>query len=115
VFFKGYSAEAGEEMMEKLLEREIEVEAVFCVNNMVFFGAVKVMQEYERRHDRKIMMSAFDIGPYCNMFKRPLISANQDLGEISNSAVDLLLDRINDRPRRQNQIIMPISVDKYRL
>jgi DNA-binding LacI/PurR family transcriptional regulator len=61
------------------------------------------------------MMSAFDIGRYSSMFKRPLISANQDLGEISTAAVDLLLDRINDRPRRQNQIIMPITVDKYRL
>jgi LacI family transcriptional regulator len=115
VFFKGYSAEAGEEMMEKLLERGIEFDAVFCVNNMVFFGAMKVVHEYERRHDREIMMSAFDIGRYSSMFKRPLISANQDLGEISTAAVDLLLDRINDRPRRQNQIIMPITVDKYRL
>jgi LacI family transcriptional regulator len=115
MFFKGYSAEAGEEMMEKLLDRGIDFDAVFCVNNMVFFGAMKVVHEYERSHDRTIMMSAFDIGPFSNMFKRPLISANQDLGEISTSAVDLLLDRINDRPRRQNQIIMPISVDKYRL
>ncbi len=115
VLFKGYSMEAGEEMMEKLLERKVDFDAVFCVNNLVFFGAMKVVQKYEKEFGHRIMMAAFDIGHYSNIFKRPLISADQDLKKISNSTVSLLLDRINDRPRRQNQLIIPISVNKYRL
>lgn len=115
VLFKGYSTEAGEEMMEKLLEQAPDIEAVFCVNNLVFFGAMKIVQKYESKYNCSVMMAAFDIGRYCNIFKRPLISANQDLGILSRSAVSLLIDKIENNPSRENQLIAPIFVDRYRL
>lgn len=115
VLFKGYSNEAGEEMMQELLERKSDINAVFCVNNLVFFGAMKVVQKYEKKSERNIMMSAFDIGPYCHIFKRPLVCANQDLGKLANSTVSLLMDKINNSPREDNQLILPISIERYRI
>lgn len=115
VLFKGYSKEAGEEMMEKLLKRNIDLEAVFCVNNLVFFGAMKIVQNYEKLQRRSIMMAGFDISHYANILERPFISADQDIEKLASSAVLLLLDRINNRPRLENNIILPISVNKYRL
>ena len=115
VLFKGYSKEAGEEMMEKLLKRNIDLEAVFCVNNLVFFGAMKIVQNYEKPQKRSIMMAGFDISNYANVFERPLISADQDIESLASSAVLLLLDRINNRLSLENNIILPISVNKYRL
>lgn len=115
VLFKGYSSAAGEEMMQELLEREPDINAVFCVNNLVFFGAIKVVQKYEKKGERGIMMSAFDIGPYCHIFKRPLLCANQDLGKLANSTVSLLMDKINNSPRRDNQLILPISIERFRI
>ncbi len=115
VQFKGYSTEAGEEMMKKLLEKFPDIEAVLCVNNLVFFGAMKIVQKYESTHNHSIMLAAFDIGRYCNIFKRPLISANQDLGILARSAVTLLIDKIKNNPIRENQLIAPILVDRYRI
>ena len=115
VLFKGYSTEAGEEMMAKLVEQVPDVEAVFCVNNLVFLGAMKIVQQHERENDRIIMMAAFDIGHYCNVFKRPLICANQNLDILAKSAVDLLINRINEGPLKGNQLIAPITVDRHRI
>jgi len=115
VFFKGYSNEAGEEMMQKLLDKEPDINTVFCVNNLIFFGAMKVVQKHEKKSKRYIMMSAFDIGPYCHLFKRPIVCANQDLRKLANSTVSLLMDKINNSPRKDNQLILPISIEKYRI
>lgn len=115
VLFQGYSTEAGEEMMRLLLERAPNIQAVFCVNNLVFLGAMKVVQQQELKTDKYIMMCAFDIGRYCNLFKRPLICANQDLQKLANEAVSLLLDKINNKVRKDNQLILPIQVDSHRI
>lgn len=114
VLFKGYSPEAGEEMMRLVLERAPDIEAVFCVNNLVFLGAMKVVQQHELKSGKYIMMCAFDIGRYCSIFKRPLICANQDLQKLANEAVSLLIDRIDKKARNDNQLILPIQVDSHR-
>jgi LacI family transcriptional regulator len=115
VLFRGYSRKSGEEMMPLLLEREPGIEAVFCVNNLVFLGAMKVVQEREIRGEKYIMMAAFDIDRYCNIFKRPLICANQDLQKLANEVVSLLVDKINGLPRKDVHLILPIQVDKHRI
>jgi LacI family transcriptional regulator len=115
VLFRGYSKEAGEEMMEALLSQDTSPEAVFCINNLVFFGAMKVVQSYEKQHKRSIMMSGFDIAYYADIFKRPLISADQDMEKLASAAVSLLIDRIKCRERKEYHIIIPISVKKHRL
>lgn len=113
--FRGYSRGAGELMMQMILERSPDIEAVFCVNNLVFLGAMKLVQQEESRTKRPIMMAAFDIRHYCDIFKRPLVCANQDLQTIAESVVSLLIDRIRGNPRKDNQIIMPIQVERHRI
>ncbi len=115
VLFKGYSAEAGEEMMETIFAKRGDLQAVFCVNNLVFFGALKVVQKIESESKRHILISAFDVGRYCNFIQRPLICANQDLEKLAESAINLLLDRIKGKPKHNHQIVIPISVKKYRI
>ena len=115
IFFKGYSSTAGEEMMEKLLNKCPDVEAVFCVNNLVFFGAIKTVQKYESHIGRSIMMAAFDIGQYCNMFKRPLLCANQEMDALAESSVNLLLDQITGKTPQANQIMIPTRVNEFRI
>lgn len=114
ILFQGYSPEAGEIMMEKLLARAPDIEAVFCVNNLVFLGAMRIVQQEEARTKRTFLMAAFDIRPYCGIFKRPLLCANQNLQLMADSVVNLLIDSINGHPRKENQIVLPIFVDKHR-
>ncbi len=115
ILFKGYGTTDGEEMMKEVLQKKPDIDAVFCVNNLVFLGAMKVIQESEIRGGSSMMITAFDIGRYCNSFKRPLICANQDIDVIGETAVQLLMNQITDSPGKKNHVIVPIDVCKYRL
>ena len=115
VFSVGYSIKAGEKMMTTAFDRNPGLRAVFCVNNLVFQGAMKIVQQAEIRGGPAILMAAFDIGAFCDIFKRPLVCANQDVEAIGKTAVNLILDRINDRPSEKSHVIVPISVGTHRL
>ncbi len=115
MLFQGYSTESGEIMMHIIVEREFDVEAVFCVNNLVFLGAMKIVQEHEKKTNQPILMAAFDISHYCDLFKRPLVCANQDLVKLANSVVALLISKINEVPNTDHHLILPMLVEKYRL
>jgi LacI family transcriptional regulator len=115
VLFKGYSIEAGEDMMTMLLKKRSDIEAVLCINNLVFFGAMKVVQQYERKNNCSIMMSAFDVGRYCDILKRPLISADQNLQELARAAGKLILARISNVEIEENHVVLPIAINKHRL
>jgi LacI family transcriptional regulator len=114
VLCQGYSSEAGEEMMTLLLEREPDIQAVFCVNNLVFIGAMKIVQLHEMKAKPNILMAAFDISRYCNIFKRPIVCANQDLHRLADEAVSLLMGTVNNVPQIKNQVVLPLEVEKYR-
>jgi len=115
ILFKGYGSRDGEKMMKEVLQKMPEIEAVFCVNNLVFLGAMKAIQESEMKGAPSIMIAAFDIGRYCNVFKRPLICANQDIDRLGETAVQLLMNQITGSPGHKNHVIVPIEVSKYRL
>jgi len=115
VLFEGYSPEAGERMMRTLLEREPEIGAVFCVNNLVFIGAMKVVQKHEIETGRSIMMAAFDIDRYCDIFKRPLICARQDQEKLASNAVALLIEGIQNTVGPDRHLVVPVCIGKHRL
>jgi LacI family transcriptional regulator len=115
IFFGGYSQEAGEKMMAALLEHDPETRAVVCVNNLVFIGAMKAVQKHEVETGRSIMMAAFDINPYCEIFKRPLLCASQNQERLAVEAVSLLIDGIRHTPRPDKQVVVPVRVGRYRL
>ncbi len=115
ILFEGYSSEAGEQMMETLLEREPDIEAVFCVNNLVFIGAMKVVQRHEIETGRSIVMAAFDINRYCEILKRPLLCANQDLEKLAASAVALLIGGIQNTVGPNRHLIVPMSLGRHRI
>jgi LacI family transcriptional regulator len=115
VLFEGYSPEAGERMMEALLEREPEIGAVLCVNNLVFIGAMKVVQKHEIETGRSIMMAAFDISRYCDIFKRPLICASQDQEKLAANAVTLFIGGTQNSLGPERHVIVPMCIGKHRL
>jgi LacI family transcriptional regulator len=87
----GYSVQDGTEMMERLLRRHGDVEAVVCVNNLVYFGAAKAARLIAKRSNRTPVMGAFDIGEFGFVCHRPLISADQNLEAMAEAAVSLIL------------------------
>ncbi len=116
ILFQGYSIRDGREMMQTLLDQSQDFDAVLCVNNLVFLGAMSMVQKFELKNNSEeyICLAAFDIPRYCSIFKRPLICANQNFQRLALSAVSLILDEINANPRKDNQLVIPIQVAKHR-
>ncbi|MBN2408971.1 MAG: LacI family DNA-binding transcriptional regulator [Candidatus Aminicenantes bacterium] len=112
--FGGYSVEAGEAMMQNLLKADPDIKAVMCVNNLVFQGAMKVVQGYELTTSNPIIMGAFDIHPFCGIFKRPLACASQNLEKMAQAAVSLIVNRIQGKRMRKTHLILPIRVESHR-
>jgi len=115
VFNEGYSPAAGEKMMADLVAKYPDIGAVFCVNNLVFLGAMKIVQTHEIRTGHRILMSAFDISPYCGMFKRPLVCASQDRERLADTAVSLLIKGIEDPPGTHDHVTLPIEISLHRI
>ncbi len=115
VLFEGYSPEAGEEMMKTLLERVPDIDAVLSVNNLVFIGAMKVVQTHESGNGGSVMMAAFDIGRYCEIFKRPLLCANQDQAQLAADAVALLMAGIRNTVGPDRHLIVPMTLGRHRI
>jgi DNA-binding LacI/PurR family transcriptional regulator len=61
------------------------------------------------------MLAGFDIGKYRNLCTRPLISADQNLGELAASAVRLLLSPKASPGDEENHLVIPISVHAFGL
>ncbi len=115
VLHKSMTIESGEAMMRSLLSKTPDIQAVFCINNLVFLGAMKVIRQHEAKTRNAVMLAAFDIDRYSGLFRRPLLSANQDMESLAGAAVSLFLDRINGKPVRDGHITIPVRIDRYRV
>jgi LacI family transcriptional regulator len=115
VLHKDFTIEAGEAMMRTLLSRIPDISAVLCINNLVFLGAMKVVHQHEAKTRKPIMLAAFDIDRHSGLFRRPLLSANQDMESLADAAVSLLLHRINGRPVKDGHVTVPVRIDQYRV
>jgi LacI family transcriptional regulator len=115
VFSEGYSPAAGETMMAKLVAKAPDIGAVFCVNNLVFLGAMKIVQKHEVKTGQHIVMGAFDISTYCDMFKRPLICASQNQEKLADAAVSLLIKGIQNPSGSHDHLTIPIDVSIHRI
>jgi LacI family transcriptional regulator len=115
VYFDGYTAISGESMMERLMAEHPDIEAVFCINNLVFIGAMKVVQRIEPDDTPSIMMAGFDIDRYSKFFLRPLLSASQDFDQLAETTFKLMLDRIENKPKVNDQIVVPMRVQSFNM
>jgi LacI family transcriptional regulator len=112
LFFEDYSIDAGFNMMERLVHSKGHFDAVICVNNQVFIGALKSIDHIEKENKRYIMTAAFDLGAYCHVLQRPLISAEQDLDKLAALSVKLLFAQIDHRHSNTYQYVIPARINK---
>lgn len=115
VFQEKYSPENGLKRIEALFYENTDIDALFCVNNLVLFRALKVIKHWEKKYKRQLLLSAFDVGRFINLIDRPLIYADQSLNKVAESAVQLLLAQIAGRRTKKRQITLPFQVHKHLL
>ncbi len=84
----------GAEGMRRLLDRRVPFDAVFALNDMMAFGAVRVLQERGLRIPDDVAVAGFDDLEETRFTFPPLSSVDPGVTRIADLAVDRLIRRI---------------------
>lgn len=101
----GFEYEGGRRAMGKLLDRALELTAVFATNDMMAIGALAELAERGVRVPDDISLCGFDDAFPAAIVSPRLTTVRQPLRELGGAAVELLLARIRgeatDEPVRR--------------
>lgn len=98
--------ESGVSMTEQLLCLAQPPDALFCGNNLLTLGALKVINRRGLKVPDDIAIVGFDDMAWASSLNPPLTSVHQPAREIGRRAGDLLIQRIKNPNRPTVKIIM---------
>jgi DNA-binding LacI/PurR family transcriptional regulator len=94
-----FSHEGGIQAMRTLLERRMDLDAVFAASDLMAAGALQVLRETGRGVPDDVAMVGFDDSPFAASTVPPLSSVRQPIEEWGREMTRLLLSEIeSDRP-----------------
>jgi LacI family transcriptional regulator len=90
----------GYRAFERLMSQKVPPTAIFCVNDLLAFGALNGAKAAGVRVPEDVWVVGFDDIDMASWPSNSLTTVKQRLDDMANAAVELLLGRIDD-PRRQ--------------
>lgn len=109
------SGKAGAEAMRQLLESGMELPtAIFCVNDLVALGVIRVLREHEIAIPEQIAVVGYDDVPFLKELWTPLSSVHQPMYELGWNAADLLLTGTVNQVRFCPELVIRASSDYTR-
>lgn len=108
-----YSLESGARMIEDMREEWPQMDALFCANDMIAVGAMKVLQTSGRRIPEDIALVGFDDSLVAAMVTPALTTMQQPIYQIGREAVDLLIRQLeaeDGEPPLRDRVILPTQL-----
>ncbi len=90
----GIYTEEGEKMMQKLIDKNIIPEGIFCATDMTALGAMLIIKKNNLKVPENIALVGFTETPFCPLVDPSLTSVSQPTFEIGQTAANLLLKQI---------------------
>ncbi|MEM9329216.1 MAG: LacI family DNA-binding transcriptional regulator [Bacteroidota bacterium] len=100
----GFTIENGHESTLRLLDKETRPTAIFTLGNQVALGAMQAIQSRGLRIPDDISLISFDDQPYFALTCPPLTAVKQPIDLIAESAVQMLLARLESSPVSSKRI-----------
>lgn len=91
-----FTIESGMECTRKLLENNIEIDAIFAVCDAVAYGAMKVLKEKGIKIPDQISVAGFTNEPMTELVDPALTTVKQPIYEVGEGASKLLFAQLND-------------------
>lgn len=88
----------GASAMTRLLEADPELDAVFAANDLMAFGAMRVLRESGRRVPEDVAVVGFDDLPASAMTHPPLTTVRQPLYEMGRTAASMVMAAVRGEP-----------------
>jgi LacI family transcriptional regulator len=92
------NADGGDRAMQQLLEAPVRPTAVFCVNDLVALGALRVLRRAGVRVPHEIALVGYDDVTFAAELATPLTSVRQPTHELGQRAADVLLRGSGSQP-----------------
>jgi LacI family transcriptional regulator len=103
-----FQYEGGIRGMRQLLDRRLDLSAVFAANDPMAIGAISVLQRAGLRLPDNMSVIGFDNISQATAIYPALTTVAQPMDEMARTSVSLLLDRIKQRgSEARRQIILP--------
>lgn len=102
-----FKIDGGRKGMEKVLSHLSPPFALFCMNDMMAFGAIQVAKERNWHIPEDISVVGLDNNPLCEVFSPPLTTVAQPFDQIARSGIALLCKLIEGKKVRKKSIAVP--------
>lgn len=101
-----YSLEWGKEGVKKLLEKNVEFDAIFCANDLIAIGAIKELKNLKKSIPKDVGILGFD-GIYIGEIIDPKLSTiKQPNYMMGYKSAEVLIDIINKNTTNNKDIIL---------
>jgi DNA-binding LacI/PurR family transcriptional regulator len=107
---EGWSAEAGYAAMSRLLERNPDLTAAFCANDLLAIGALSALSERSLRVPEDVSVMGFDDSELARHASPPLTTMRIHSREMSRTAARRLLERVDNAHLPPVRIEFPIDL-----
>ncbi|WP_017932929.1 LacI family DNA-binding transcriptional regulator [Nocardioides sp. Iso805N] len=107
-----FSQQSGELAMRTLLERRPDLDAVFCANDPMAAGALRVLREADRRVPEDVSVVGFDDSRLALSTDPRLTSVHQSAEAMGREMVALLLDLINGEVTPEARVLPTHLVER---
>jgi DNA-binding LacI/PurR family transcriptional regulator len=102
-----FSQGSGEHAMRELLGRRPDVDGVFCANDLMAAGALRVLHESGRRVPEDVSLVGFEDSAMALSTQPPLTSVHQSSEEMGRVMVELLLEQLAEPVEPPPSRILP--------
>lgn len=93
-----------------ILEQKIEIDAIFCFNDLLALGMMKALQNHGVRIPQDIAVIGWDDIEECSYATPTLTSISPDKKGIAQLAVNHLLDSIAGAPSSETELLAPFRL-----
>lgn len=107
----GLTQAEGRRAAERLLDREGPLpEAILFANDQMAVGALQVLESRGVRVPQDVAVVGFDGIPLGGLVRPALTTVRQPAGRLGEVAVRLLVDRLADRDRPAESVMLPVAL-----
>lgn len=109
-----WTAASGHKALQRLLEREPGLDAVFVANDSMALGAIQAAADCGRSVPQDLAIVGFDDIPESAFFSPPLTTIRQDLLDVGCQAVELLHEQL-EALRAERMVSAQVAIIKPQL
>ncbi len=104
IFFGDYSEKSGAHMTQKLLKENIDFDAIVCGNDLIAFGAIKVLEAHGISIPDEVSVIGYDDILFSAYHSPKLTTVHQPTYELGEIAAHLIIDEIEKKKSEPKHI-----------